>query len=71
MIKFCKPVLASETLKKPTKWATGVYDFSLRSFWQAVELEQSSFVQIMPVLWIQPQWISAPGQAVSRASNVS
>jgi hypothetical protein len=69
--QFCKLVLASETLPKPTKWATGVYDFLWRSFWQAVELKWSSYDQITPVLRIQPKWISAPGQTVSRASKVS
>jgi hypothetical protein len=69
--QFCKLVLASETLSKPTKWATKVYDFSLQSFWQAVELKRSSYDQITPVLRIQPKWISAPGQTVSRASKVS
>jgi hypothetical protein len=69
--QFCKPVLASETLPKPMKWATEVYDFSLQLFWQAVELKLSSYEQITPVLWIQPKWISAPGQTVSRASKVS
>jgi hypothetical protein len=69
--QFCKTVLASETLPKPMKWATGVYDFSLRSFWQAVELKRSSYDQITPVLRIQPKWISALGETVSRASKVS
>jgi hypothetical protein len=69
--QFCKPVLASETLPNLMKWATGVYEFSLQSFWQAVELKRSSYDQITPVLRIQPKWISALGQTVSRASNVS
>jgi hypothetical protein len=52
--QICKPVLASKTLPKLTKWATGVYDFLLRSFWQAMELKRSSYDQITPVLRIQP-----------------
>jgi hypothetical protein len=69
--QFCKPVLASETLPKQMKWPIGVYNFSLRSFLQALELKQSSYDQITPVLRIQRKWISAPGQTVSRASKVS
>jgi hypothetical protein len=53
------------------KWATGLHNFSLRSFCQGVELKQSSYDQITPVLRIQPKWISALGQTVSRASKVS
>jgi hypothetical protein len=38
---------------------------------QAVELKRSSYDQITPVLRIQPKWISATGQTMSRASKVS
>jgi hypothetical protein len=47
------------------------YGFSLWSFWQVVELKRSSRDQITPVLWIQPKWISTPGQTMSPASKVS
>ena len=69
--QFSNPVLAYETLPKPTKWATGVYEFSLWSFWKVMELKRSAYDQITPVLQIQPIWISAPGQTVSRGSKVS
>ena len=60
--QFCKPVLVSEILPQPTKSATGVYYFSLWSFWQVVELKRSSYDQIMAVLLTQLNWISAPGE---------
>jgi hypothetical protein len=78
--QFCEPFLASEILPKPTKLVFGVYDFSLRSFWQVVELKRSSYDQIMAVLRIQLNWISAPGEhressfqgkLIARASHLS
>ena len=48
-------------LPKPTKLVTEGYDFSLRSFWQVMELKRSSDDQIMDVLRMQLKWISAPG----------
>ena len=49
-------------LPKPMKWVTEGYDFLLRSFWQVVELKRSSYDQIVAVLLIQLNWISAPGE---------
>ena len=78
--QFCKPFLASKTLRKPTKWVTEGYDFSLRSFWHVLELKRSSYDQIMSVLRIQLKWISAPGEhressfqgkLIARASHLS
>ena len=78
--QFCKPFLASEMLPKPTKLVTEGYNFSLRSFWQVVELKRSSYDQIMTVLRIQLNWISAPGEhressfqgkLIARASHLS
>jgi hypothetical protein len=50
--QFCEPFLAFELLMKPTKLVTEGYDFSLRSFWQVVELKRSSYDQIKAVLRI-------------------
>jgi hypothetical protein len=60
--QFCEPVLASKMLTKPTKLVTEVYDISLRSFWQVVELKRSSYDQIVAVLLIELNWISVPGE---------
>ena len=78
--QFSKPFLASETLPKKMKLATGVYDFLFRSFWQVMELKRSSYDQITTVLRIQLNWISAPGEhressfqgkLIARASHLS
>jgi hypothetical protein len=50
--QFCETFLASEMLPKPTKLVTEGYDFSLRSFWQVVEIKQSSYDHIKAVLRI-------------------
>ena len=60
--QFYGPFLASKISPKPTKWVTEGYNFSLRSFWQVVELKRSSYDQIMAVLLTQLNWISAPGE---------
>jgi hypothetical protein len=50
--QFCETFLVSEMLPKPTKLVTKRYDFSLRSFWQVVEIKWSSYDQIKAVLRI-------------------
>jgi hypothetical protein len=78
--QFCEPFLASKMLPKPTNLVTEGYDFSFRSFWQVVELKRSLYDQILAVLLMQLNWISAPGEhhessfqgkLLTRASQVS
>jgi hypothetical protein len=67
-------------LTKPTKLVMEGDDFSLRSFWQVVELKRSSYDQIVAVLLIELNWMSAPGEhressfqgkLIARASHLS
>ena len=78
--QFCKPFLASKILPKLMKLVTEGYNFSLRLFWQVVELKRSSYDQIMTIVRIQLNWISPSGEhressfqgkLIARASHLS
>jgi len=78
--QFGKLFLASKLLPELVKWATEGYNFSVRSFWQVVELKWSSYDQITTILRIQLNWISAlgehressfQGKLITRASHLS
>ena len=67
-----KPFLAFETLLKPTNCGhLGYTNFHCGHFGRSWSPNGIHITRLPSVLWIQPKWILAQGQTVSRASKVS